>query len=214
MHRFALDAGQRHRYSELADDAAGLRRCVPHRRMRASVDRGCREGLDRTEVVIPMVSLEGGVCVSKMSTQNCFASYIQPAILGSISSRSRTLHMRCFGGVAPSVTSGEIRRCSGDRTRRGRRGDLTACLYCVAPGCIVHSCGHRRLRPSESNFRVLAHPCDKCELKEHAHLILDAVDDSAAAAVRILDDSPLYALFCGKAAETVEWWDEIFPLSR
>ena len=93
-----------------------------------------------------------------------------------------------------------------------KKGDPNACLYCVAPGCIVHSCGHRRLRPSESTFRVLAHPCEKCELKEHAHLILDALDDSAAAAVRILDDSPLYALFCDKAAETVEWWDEIFPL--
>ncbi|WP_442972120.1 CopG family transcriptional regulator [Rhodococcus sp. T7] len=59
---------------------------------------------------------------------------------------------------------------------------------------------------------MLAHPCDKCEVKEHTRLILDALDDSAAAAVRILDDSPLYDLFCGTAADTVEWWDEIFPL--
>ncbi|MHA4854419.1 hypothetical protein L1080_033530 [Rhodococcus sp. MSC1_016] len=43
-------------------------------------------------------------------------------------------------------------------------------------------------------------------------LILDAHEDSAAAAVRILDDSPHYTLFCSKAADTVEWWDEIFPL--
>jgi hypothetical protein len=81
-----------------------------------------------------------------------------------------------------------------------------------APGAVVHSCGHRRLRPSETTSRVRTHPCDKCEITEHTRLILDALDDSAAAAVRILDDSPLYALFCGTAADTVEWWDEIFPL--
>ncbi|QSE87159.1 zinc-ribbon domain-containing protein (plasmid) [Rhodococcus pseudokoreensis] len=93
-----------------------------------------------------------------------------------------------------------------------KKGDLHACLYCVAPGCLVYSCGHRRFRRSESTFRVLAHPCDKCEITQHAQLILDALDDSAAAAVRHLDDSPFYALFCGTAAEAVEWWDEIFPL--
>ena len=93
-----------------------------------------------------------------------------------------------------------------------KNGDLTSCLYCVAPGCIVHSCGHRQFRHSESTFRVLAHPCDKCEIKEHAHLILDALDDSAAAAVRILDESPLYTFFCGRATDAVEWWEEIFPL--
>ncbi|WLF51367.1 zinc-ribbon domain-containing protein (plasmid) [Rhodococcus opacus] len=93
-----------------------------------------------------------------------------------------------------------------------KKGDLHACLYCVAPGCLVYSCGHRRFRRSESTFHVLAHPCDKCESTEHAQLILDALDDSAAAAVRLLDESPFYAKFCGKAAETVEWWEEIFPL--
>ncbi|MDH6291926.1 zinc-ribbon domain-containing protein [Rhodococcus opacus] len=93
-----------------------------------------------------------------------------------------------------------------------KNGDLHACLYCVAPGCIVHSCGHRRFQPSESTFRVLLHPCHKCEVTEHARLILDRHDDSAAAAVRILDDSPHYALFCATAADTVEWWDQIFPL--
>ncbi|MHA4854921.1 zinc-ribbon domain-containing protein [Rhodococcus sp. MSC1_016] len=93
-----------------------------------------------------------------------------------------------------------------------KKGDPHACLYCIAPGCIVHSCGHRRLLPSETTFRVLAHPCDKCEVTEHTRLILGALDDSAAAAVRILDDSPLYALFCGTAADTVDWWEEIFPL--
>ncbi|MDX5961784.1 zinc-ribbon domain-containing protein [Rhodococcus opacus] len=93
-----------------------------------------------------------------------------------------------------------------------KKGDLHACLYCVAPGCLVYSCGHRRFRRSESTFRVLAHPCDKCEITEHAQLILDALDDSAAAAVHLLDESPFYALFCGKAAEAVEWWEEIFPL--
>ena len=93
-----------------------------------------------------------------------------------------------------------------------KKGDPYACLYCIAPGCIVHSCGHRRLLPSETTFRVLAHPCDKCEVIEHTRLILGALDDSAAAAVRILDDSPLFALFCGTASDTVEWWDEIFPL--
>ncbi|MFE7420012.1 zinc-ribbon domain-containing protein [Rhodococcus sp. NPDC057529] len=95
-----------------------------------------------------------------------------------------------------------------------KKGDLYACLYCVAPGAVVHSCGHRRLRPSETTFRVLAHPCDKCEVTEHTRLILDALDGSAGAAVRLLDDSPLYALFCGAAADTVEWWVEIFPLAR
>ncbi|WP_259465889.1 hypothetical protein [Rhodococcus opacus] len=59
---------------------------------------------------------------------------------------------------------------------------------------------------------MLAHPCDKCESTEHAQLILDALDDSTAAAVRLLDESPHYTLFCSKAAEEVEWWDEIFPL--
>ncbi|EKT80491.1 hypothetical protein WSS_A21993 [Rhodococcus opacus M213] len=59
---------------------------------------------------------------------------------------------------------------------------------------------------------MLTHPCDKCEVKEHTHLILDALDGSAGAAVRVLDDSPHYALFCGTAADTVEWWSEIFPL--
>nr|EJI98620.1 hypothetical protein JVH1_3876 [Rhodococcus sp. JVH1] len=59
---------------------------------------------------------------------------------------------------------------------------------------------------------MLAHPCDKCESTEHAQLILDALDDSAAAAVRILDESPHYALFCSKAADTVEWWEDLFPL--
>ncbi|AWK76987.1 hypothetical protein CBI38_36910 (plasmid) [Rhodococcus oxybenzonivorans] len=93
-----------------------------------------------------------------------------------------------------------------------KKGDLHACLYCVAPGCVVYSCGHRRFRSSESTFRVLADPCDKCEVTEHTRLILDAHEDSAAAAVRILDDSPHYALFCGRAADTVEWWVEIFPL--
>ena len=93
-----------------------------------------------------------------------------------------------------------------------KNGDLHACLYCVAPGCIVHSCGHRRFQPSESTFRVLAHPCHKCEVTEHARLILDRLDDSAAAAVRVLDDSPHYALFCAMAADTVEWWEKIFPL--
>ncbi|MDI9940329.1 zinc-ribbon domain-containing protein [Rhodococcus sp. IEGM 1351] len=93
-----------------------------------------------------------------------------------------------------------------------KNGDLHACLYCVAPGAIVHSCGHRRFQPSESTFRVLPHPCRKCEVTEHARLILDAHDDSAAAAIRLLDDSPLYALFCARAADTVGWWDQIFPL--
>ena len=92
-----------------------------------------------------------------------------------------------------------------------KKGDVNACLYCVAPGCIVYSCGHRRHRPTEG-FRVLPDPCRKCEVKEHTRLILDAHDDSAATALRILDESPLYALFCAKAADTIEWWDELFPL--
>ncbi|SEB33332.1 zinc-ribbon domain-containing protein [Rhodococcus koreensis] len=95
---------------------------------------------------------------------------------------------------------------------RWKKGDLYACLYCIAPGAVVHSCGHRRLQPSETTFRVLAHPCERCEVTEHTHLILDAHDESAAAAVRLLDTSPLYALFCSTAADTVEWWDELFPL--
>ena len=65
---------------------------------------------------------------------------------------------------------------------RWKKGDLYACLYCVAPGAVVHSCGHRRLRPSETTFRVLAHPCERCEVTEHTRLILDALDGSAAAA--------------------------------
>ena len=160
-----------------------------------------------------MVSLEGGVCVSKRSTQNCFVSHIRPAMLGSISSRSRTFHMRCCGGVAPSATSGDIPRCSGDRTRRGRRGTSPPACTASLPAALFTVVVTAGYGPASPPFRVLAHPCDKCELQEHAHLILDAVDDSAAAATRILDHSPLYALFCGKAAETVDWWDEIFPLS-
>ena len=65
----------------------------------------------------------------------------------------------------------------------------------VLSGCLVYSCGHRRFRRSESTFRVLAHPCDKCESTEHAQLILAALHDSAAAAVRLLDESPFYANF-------------------
>jgi hypothetical protein len=93
-----------------------------------------------------------------------------------------------------------------------KNGDTRACLFCVAPGCLVYSCGHRRFQPSESTFRVLADPCHKCEVTEHARLILDVHDESVAAAVRLLDTSPHYALFCAAAADTVEWWDEVFPL--
>ncbi|MGH3804287.1 MAG: zinc-ribbon domain-containing protein, partial [Pseudonocardiaceae bacterium] len=77
-----------------------------------------------------------------------------------------------------------LQRCS---PTMWKNGDDAACLYCVAPGCLVYSCGHRRFRSSESTFRVLAHPCDKCEITEHVRLILDALDDSAGGAVTLLD---------------------------
>ncbi len=102
-----------------------------------------------------------------------------------------------------------LQRCS---PAMWKNGDVDACLYCVAPGCLVYSCGHRSFRSSESTFRVLAHPCAKCEITEHVRLILDAVDDSAGAAVALLDADPYYARFCAQASEIVEWWDEIFPL--
>lgn len=95
-----------------------------------------------------------------------------------------------------------------------KNGDRYACLYCVAPGCVVNSCGHRKFRGGSKNafFRVLAHPCDKCEITEHARLILDAQADAGPAAVKVLEDSPLYALFCSRGSEVVEWWEQAFPL--
>ncbi|MFC9557358.1 zinc-ribbon domain-containing protein [Rhodococcus sp. NPDC056960] len=93
-----------------------------------------------------------------------------------------------------------------------KNGNPEACLYCVAPGCLVYSCGHRRFQSSESTFRVLADPCRKCEVTEHARLILDRLDESAVAAVRLLDTSPHYALFCATGADTTPWWEKIFPL--
>lgn len=94
-----------------------------------------------------------------------------------------------------------------------KQGDIYACLYCVAPGCTVHSCGHRRFQSGkDSIFRVLAHPCDKCELAEHARLVLDAHADAVPAAIGVLESSALYALFCSRGSEVVEWWDKIFPL--
>ena len=102
-----------------------------------------------------------------------------------------------------------LQRCS---PAMWKRGDVDACLYCVAPGCLVYSCGHRSFRSSESTFRVLAHPCGKCEITEHTRRILAAVNDSAAAAVALLDADPHYAQFCAMASDTVEWWDAIFPL--
>lgn len=94
-----------------------------------------------------------------------------------------------------------------------KNGDRYACLYCVAPGCVVNSCGHRKFRGGKNAFfRVLAHPCDKCEITEHARLILDAQADAGPAAVKVLEDSPLYALFCSRGSEVVEWWEQAFPL--
>lgn len=94
-----------------------------------------------------------------------------------------------------------------------KNGDRYACLYCVAPGCVVNSCGHRKFRGGKNAiFRVLAHPCDKCEITEHARLILDAQAEAGPAAVRVLEDSPLYALFCSRGSEVVQWWEQLFPL--
>ncbi|MCT6735387.1 zinc-ribbon domain-containing protein [Rhodococcus qingshengii] len=93
-----------------------------------------------------------------------------------------------------------------------KQGDMYACLYCVAPGCTVNSCGHRRFHPGkDSIFRVLPHPCEKCETIEHARQILDAQAESAPAAISILENSALYALFCQRGSEAVEWWDQISP---
>ena len=70
-----------------------------------------------------------------------------------------------------------------------KNGDRYACLYCVAPGCVVNSCGHRKFRGGKNAFfRVLAHPCEKCEITEHARLILDAQADAGPAAVRVLEE--------------------------
>lgn len=94
-----------------------------------------------------------------------------------------------------------------------KQGDIYACLYCVAPGCTVNSCGHRRFQSGkDSIFRVLGHPCDKCEITEHARRILDAHADDVPTAIGVLENSALYALFCSRGSEAVEWWDQIFPL--
>lgn len=74
----------------------------------------------------------------------------------------------------------------------------------------------RRPRCHRAQLRAPAVPALRidlpCEVTEHARLILDAHDQSAVAAVRLLDDSPLYAPFCTRAADTVEWWEQIVPL--
>ncbi|MGR6520174.1 zinc-ribbon domain-containing protein (plasmid) [Rhodococcus erythropolis] len=94
-----------------------------------------------------------------------------------------------------------------------KQGDIYACLHCIAPGCTVNSCGHRRFQSGkDSLFRVLANPCDKCEITERARRILDPQAGDVLAALEFLEVSALYALFCSRGSEVVEWWQQIFPL--